>query len=132
MASIATVDGEFGPGAHGPLIRLVVNTKGVDLLAFVLRTLAESPDGESRRLDLEEGVRIRGLSRLDLRVVGRPPARHLVRDEADGFTWFGTRYEWETRALYLEPFLRGETGHQYLTNEQGNDADVEVSFGEFD
>ena len=64
------------------------------------------------------------LSRSDVEL-----PKKLVIDPSCRVSWSCTRAEWFTNAWMLEPFRRGEKGHQYLTAET-DDAVVVVSFGE--
>src|SRR5258708_7264264 len=128
---VILVEGEYGEGAFGPTILLVLQgVQGVAYLRAIFDRLADSPEGTTVCLNEDPGLSMgAALWALDLQIVPSPPRRHLFRDEEGGFTWVGTSDEWQTTSLMIEPLLH-QHGHQYLTSEVEDDALVEVSHGE--
>jgi hypothetical protein len=125
------VIGEFAEGAYGPTIRLTARSPhGVASLIRLIDGLASGMP--SRTIALEEQPDFcidASLRHLGLKLVARPGARRLVRDRRGGFVWNGTRDEWNTIAMLMEPLTR-QAGHQYLTSEISDDALIELSQGE--
>ena len=127
----ALLEGEYGEGAYGPTIMLIVpNVAGIVCLRSIFERLASSPDGFTIRLGEERGVVLNAaLWALTLRVVDNVRSRHLTHDEHGGFEWVGTQAEWRTMSQLIEPLLH-RRGHHYLTSEIDDDALVELSHAE--
>lgn len=88
---------------------------------------------ERVEFDLTADPKIELLSPVSLRLVcsdKRSWRKLVATDRKDEFTWIATLDDWEIYAAFLEPFIKGEYGHQYLTDEVNDDLLVEVSFGE--
>jgi uncharacterized protein DUF5317 len=123
---------DHAEGPYGSIILLeLMSVEAVRWLRslFLGMTMASGPVS----LSSQPGVAFRRISELELHLEERPPAKHLQR--VDGtprprFVWSCSAAEWETRALFLDPFLSGRAGHQYLTDGVADDAIIEVSHGE--
>jgi hypothetical protein len=126
----AKIRGTLGLGAYGPTLRLELH--GRDAVAwlrdrFLLMRNTVTPEILTDRPE----VSIRDQVTLELVLAGAKQEKRLVRvHEEKRLRWMCTADEWLTNALLLDPFLRGRSGHQYLTNEGIDDVLVEVSFGE--
>ncbi|OLD51350.1 MAG: hypothetical protein AUI58_07935 [Chloroflexi bacterium 13_1_40CM_2_70_6] len=105
--------------------------------------------GQSTAVGEQPGTELKGMTGLDLVLAKAPAARsavqrildlfrftedprkHLLRvDDSPKYRWTCTADEWRTSAELLEPFLEDRSGHQYLTDEEVDDALVEVSYHE--
>lgn len=110
------------------VIRIVLPDRASALL---LRNLLQrvADLGQPTSVGLERRMQLRAITSITLRRDEQPSAKTL--SERDGhFDWACTKDKWLVNAGLLEPFRRGTTGHQYLTDEGTDDALVEVSFGE--
>ncbi len=124
------IRGEFGAGAYGPTIRLLVRSPvGVVWLREVFLSLANAQIGTTRNLESLPEVSMPSVGRLELVVASRTPRPRLTAEEY-GFTWIADNQDWLSAALLLDPFSSGQAGHQYFTDESVDAALIEVSFGE--
>jgi hypothetical protein len=124
------VSWDYDAGAYGPTIFVLLRTlEDVKLLSSTFSELAES---NGVRIDVERaGTQLINISRFELISDDMPVKKRLKRvDDGPGFEWRCTQDQWGIAAALLEPFLAGSTGHQYLTQENVDDALVEVSYGE--
>jgi hypothetical protein len=112
----------------GPVIRIVLAERAsVIYLRNAFERVAEL--GFPIEVGEQRDMRLSGLSSVILRRTEQAAPKSLSgRDRA--FVWACTREQWLTHAAMLEPFRRGQPGHQYLTDEGIDDALVEVSYGE--
>jgi hypothetical protein len=129
------IDGEYYQGSYGPTI--ILNASSLAAVGWIHRLFADLASDRAEIVDLMamSEVMIRGTRRLLLIQVSEQPevALRLRSDEAfDGveFEWRQDAENWRRTAALLEPFLAGDTGHQYLTQENKDEALVELSFGE--
>lgn len=130
MISDCLVIGEYGISADGPTILLVLTSRyAASWLKGVLLGMVGS-DG-SIDLTSEPGMSLKGLGKLELvRCVKEGRGRlERMRRTAD-FVWSGCDVDWQAAAELLQPFVEGVAGHQYLTSSAGDDAIIEVSYGE--
>jgi hypothetical protein len=122
------IAGGLHAGADGPAMLLHCSSiEGVRLLRSTFLAVAAGKDPGD--IVAPASVRLDGVMSLRLRRTLDPPTKRLRIDDGD-VLWTTTATEWVSMATLLEGFLDGHSGHQYLTNEGSNDADVEVSFGE--
>lgn len=119
--------GEYGNGAYGPTIMLqLVSEESVVWLRSLFFRLIQA--AISIELAEEPCVDLYQIRRLSMRCGS--PDRHLVRSGTDAFDWIGDSAYWEDCAALMEPFISGQSGHQYLTSEAVDDALVQVSYRE--
>ena len=122
------ISGEIGQGAYGRTLRLKVpSSQAAQWLRSIFRDMATTP---TLLLSAQPGIQISDLESLELTRADRRPARHVREDPKGHFIWSGTSEEWETAAQLMNPFVEGEHGHQYMTNEIGGSLEIEISFGE--
>lgn len=126
------VVGEFYDGAYGPTIILVLSS--ITAAKWLRRVFLEQIDNaEPHDLSVEPHMRASNMSSLRLitRASGREIELKRVSDKpAPSFTIYGTRSGWQYVAELIDPFCNGQSGHQYFADLAGDDALVEVSFGE--
>ena len=124
--------GDYAEGPYGAIILLeLMSVEAVQWLHRVFLGMKNARGPVS--LGSQPGVSFRRLSELELRLDQSGPAKHLQRMDRTlrpRFVWTCSASEWETNALFLDPFLNGSSGHQYLTDGASDDAIVEVSHGE--
>jgi len=124
--------GDYAEGPYGPIILLeMMSLEAVRWLHRVFVGMITATGSVS--LSAQPGVAFRRLSELELRLAPVQPSKHLQRADMSSrprFVWSCSSQEWETHALFLEPFLGGRAGHQYLTDGTADDAIIEVSHGE--
>jgi hypothetical protein len=121
--------GELYDGAFGRT--LLMEPQSVETVRWLRRTFLEvAESGAPIDLAQLEGVRLRNVSHLELRLVEKPPVKRLTIIEPDKLVWRSTREEWTTAAELLRPLAEGAHGHQYLTEERYDDVLIEISFGE--
>jgi hypothetical protein len=124
--------GSFDVGAYGPTIFMVLPSREAVVWLKALFLSMTGYDG-SRDLLSEPGVEVRGIERFELRRTSADSERHLLRQgDAAAFVWSATDDVWRRNSELLDPFVDGQSGHQYLTSEGVDDALVEISFGEPD
>lgn len=132
-ASEKLIVGDYYQGAFGPtlLIRALYK-RSVRWLHDILSQLAET-GGDVDLIALPE-VSIQGVRTLKLELVDEQPevALRLQSSAARGvdFLWRQDVKGWRAAASLIEPFLSGQTGHQYLTQEGRDEVLIEISFGE--
>ena len=91
--------------------------------------LSGAPVGTTIHLHRKRGASLEAtIVAMDPSASGLIPASHIEHKDPGGFIWQCTNYEWETAEL-LEPFLQGQSGHQYLTTDDAGDTILAVSFG---
>jgi hypothetical protein len=126
--------GAFYQGAYGPTI--VLKASSVRSAQWLHEVFMDLARGAKAVVDLsaEPEVMLSAVKSFRLQCVDEQPSAALrqISSAADGsdFEWFQDASHWHLAAGFLEPFVSGNTGHQYLTNEAKDDALVEVSFGE--
>jgi hypothetical protein len=124
------VIGEYGIGADGPTIILVLTSR---YAASWLKGVLLGMVGSDGSLDLlsEPGVRLKGVGKLELVRCAEDGRGRLgrTRRTAD-FVWSCSDEDWQAAAELLQSFVEGATGHQYLTSSAWDDAVIEVSYGE--
>lgn len=114
--------------SSGDVIRVVLPDRAsVVLMRNLLQRLADV--GESVSVGLQPRMQLRGIMSVTLRCTAEPLSKALSQHDRH-YEWTCTRDGWLTNAALLEPFRRGRAGHQYLTDEDADDALIEVSFGE--
>src|ERR1700743_2878135 len=120
-------------GVYGPTILLAANSPvAVPWLQHVFRELAEGgrPQGFVPRPEVSAGT----IDAIEL--VGRSCAPRIAfhRRESDlnSFVWSATPEGWTYLAELVQPFCDGATGHQYLTEDVGDAASIELTVGEQD
>jgi hypothetical protein len=124
--------GDYAEGPYGPIILLeLMSVEAAQWLrrVFIGMSNAKGPV----QLGSQPGVSFRRLSELELRLEDDNAGKHLLRvnnTPRPRFVWSCSASEWEKNALFLDPFLIGGTGHQYLTDGSADDAILEVSHGE--
>jgi hypothetical protein len=124
------ISGELGVGAYGPTILLVLHTsEAAQWLHDLFAGLAFNRERNSIDLGRQRGIELLKIGGLELRVASGRPDRHLIESTPGRFIWSCTPEEWETASLLIEPFMAGQSGHQYLTSDAADAAVVEVSYG---
>lgn len=125
-------------GPYGPtIIMKALSADAAHWLHCVLLKLAIS-DLDDVEIDLAVApeIEMQSILSLTLRRVKRQPqvALRKTTSTADGtgFEWNQDLSNWSSAAGLLEPFVAGNTGHQYFTTAGEDDALVEISFGEAD
>lgn len=131
----ALILGDYRLGAYGPAIILkLMSPESAEWLHDVLTRLVDG--GSVVDLASAPEVHINNVRSLKLRRVlrmGNAALRGPSAPVTDAeFEWALDEAGWSSVAGLLEPFLRGETGHQYLTDEGSDAALIEVTFGETD
>ena len=103
--------------------------EGVRWLRSAFLTIATGEDPG----DLAQSpvVALEGVSSLRLDRVLESPRNHVRIHDGTRLDWSASADEWVRMTEFLDPFLEGATGHQYLTVEGIDDVLVEVSHGEF-
>jgi hypothetical protein len=121
--------GDLYEGAFGRM--LLIELESIEAARWLHAIVLEVAE-TGAWLDLArlEPVQLRNVSRLELRVSGKPPAKHLALIAPGALVWTCTSDEWMTCAALLEPLADGEHGHQYLTEERHDDVLIEVSYSE--
>lgn len=130
MASNPDLRGEFGSGADGPTIFMVLSSQSS---ARWLRSLFLDMIESEVSIDLVEQpeAELYNIEALELVRVDKHRGRQLSKERHRiAFAWCCTDDEWQTNAELLDPFVQGMTGHQRLTNVGVDDAIVDISFGE--
>jgi hypothetical protein len=133
MADQAFIVGELDEGTDGRTLLLCFTSPTA---AWWLRSVfrALSAGGEPFEFTADPMVRIRGMHRLELSVsTGRKyfaKSLFLSGVPPDG-QWICGVQRWAGLADLLDPFVRGDAGHQYLT-ENDDDATIVVSLGEYE
>lgn len=129
------IDGEYYRGAYGPTI--ILNASSLAAVGWIHRIFAGLASDRAEIIDLMAmpEVMIRSMRRFLLVQATEQPeiALRLRSNEVlDGveFEWRQNAENWRRTAALLEPFLAGDTGHQYLTQRSRDAALVEFSFGE--
>jgi hypothetical protein len=124
--------GSFGQGAFGPTIFLTLTSReAVVWLRDVFLSMAES--NAPRDLVAEPRIVVRGVERLELRRASGAGRKQLTSHKRGrSFIWSTDEDRWRANAELLEPFIVGQSGHQYLTSEGIDDALVVISYGEPD
>jgi hypothetical protein len=124
------VVGGLGQGAYSPMTLLLQcnSIEGVRWLRSAFLTIARAEDPGD--LAQSPGVTLKGVASLKLRVVKEAPRNHLLVLKGNALLWTASAEEWKEMTYLLDPFLVGETGHQYLTTDGVDDVLVEVSCGE--
>jgi hypothetical protein len=124
--------GDYAEGPYGAIILLeLMSVEAVRWLHDVFLGMVNARGPIS--LGSQPEVSFRRLAELELRLDEGGPAKHLQRIDGTPrprFVWTCSATEWETNALFLDPFMNGSAGHQYLTDGASDDAIVEVSHGE--
>lgn len=128
--------GDFYQGAYGPTILLKANSNGA--ASWLHNVFVNLANGTTQSIDLAKcpAVVIPTLEALTLRCVSKRPEIVLrqtaIPSGVPHFEWTQDASSWEMAAGLLEPFVAGNSGHQYFTNETKDDALIEISFGEPD
>jgi hypothetical protein len=127
-----SIIGDYAEGPYGPVILLELTS--LEAVWWLHRVFLDMSRGNGPvALSAQPGVSFRRLSELELRLAEGQSPKHLWRSDAaprPHFVWSCSEAEWERHALFLEPFLQGGVGHQYLTDRAVDDAILEVSHGE--
>jgi hypothetical protein len=124
------IKGEFGSGAFGPTIFMVLSSRSTARwLGTLFRSMAQS--GAMIDLAACDGVELYNIEALQLiRVAARRGPQLSKARRRNAFLWQCDDEEWETNAQLVDPFAAGNSGHQYFTRSGVDDAVVEISFGE--
>ena len=125
--------GDFYEGANGPTILLILNS--IKAATWLRQVFIEQADrAEPRDLAAEPEVRVSNLEGLRLATRVQGSDIELKRDDtgSNGATFVLAASErgWRDVADLIEPFTNGRPGHQYFPDLAGDDAVIEVSFGE--
>ncbi len=124
--------GDFGHGAYGPTLLIILPTRaGASWLQGIFETRRQ-PGGPIDLTAMSE-ARIVGIQPLLLSLRqsgGQVRFRETSGGNPPAFELSASPEGWADLAALLDPFVRGEPGHQYLTREDVDDALIEVSFGE--
>jgi hypothetical protein len=75
-------------------------------------------------------VELEGVASLKLQLADEAPRNHVLIQDGAELSWIASPAEWREMTYFLDPFLAGKMGHQYLTTEGVDDVLIEVSFGE--
>jgi hypothetical protein len=132
--STQMIEGKFGQGAYGPTVRLVLKSvAAAEQLRELFISARHAP--EPILVTRQPGVRIDGVEELRLiQESGVGPHAHLRRtgqsERGQRLDWLASPAGWSILAGLVDPFVRGQSGHQYLTSEAHDDVLIEVSFGE--
>jgi hypothetical protein len=122
---------DYGEGAFGPTILLQLGGEpGVVVLDSLFESLSRGEPGACVQLQDQPSVSMKGLAALELGVVASEPEDHISWRGGFPIRWSCTADEWAALREFLEPFLAGYPGHQYLTSEGRDSALVEASFME--
>ena len=131
-APSVSIIGDYAEGPYGPVILLELAS--VEAVRWLHGAFLEMAKGSGPlALSSQPGVAFRRLGELELRLGQAESTKHLHRSNTGTrthFVWSCSGPEWERHALFLEPFLEGGMGHQYLTDGAVDDAILEVSHGE--
>jgi hypothetical protein len=118
--STQMIEGEFGQGAYGPTVRLVLKSvAAAEQLRELFIGARHAP--EPIHVTRQPGVRIDGVEEL-----------RLIQESERGqrSDWLASPAGWSILAGLVDAFVKGRPGHQYLTSETHDDVLIEVSFGE--
>lgn len=125
---------DYYQGAYGPTIRL--GTESLETLMELKSLLEELRRGQRASLTLTDlpGLTVTNLDSLVLRVVEKQPTCVIRRVEGDttAFLWENTADWWSDEIARIDAMIESgnQPGHQYLSNEAGDDALIELSFRE--
>lgn len=126
--------GEFYSGVYGPTIILILTSRAAGAwFQETLRALAGG--GPARMLTSDSRVFVAHLDAIEMttRSVGPPVSVKRGNGAAsESFVWSATTEGWLYLADLTEPLCTGGAGHHYLTDDEDDDALIELSFGEHD
>ena len=127
----SVIDGDFYVGAYGPTLLLVLDsTSSAERLR---RLFLDQVDRMGRYELVDQLTTVNHLTSIGLvtNEEGRDLESKRVSNGSDDLlTLSGTKQGWRRAADLLEPFCLGQTGHQYLCEEDDDDALIEISYGE--
>ena len=125
----------FYEGAYGPTIRMDISSKeSVEQLKNIFLDLATARANEVRLFEVVS-AKVVGIKSLVLSLVTKQEEGVLslteITDEGPIFHWLGSSEDWLECAELLDGILKQlQPGHQYLTNEETDDAILVVAFQE--
>ena len=131
----AAIRVDFYPGAYGPTIRIILNTR--QQLQTFLNTLQSLDANEDVSIALEElpDFALSGIQRFVFQTVlsTQESSKKLTISggQNPSVTWKQTREDWKLAADQVAVFTSGDSpSHHYLTYEGIDDALVEVAYRE--
>lgn len=129
LARSSPITWDFYEGGYGPsILAQLPDFAAVSMLRELFTRVADT--GATVRLHDQPGMRLEHIKSFDLVRTTVPSRKTLWRKDDLMFVWSATADRWRRYATMLDPFLEGQSGHQYLTEEGHDDALIEVSFGE--
>lgn len=124
------ISGDLDQGAFGPT--LLLKLRSPDAASLLVSMVERAQSGETAVLESSPLVELRMLERLEMRLTQEATTKRLAAITPRQLVWTCTRAQWVEVVELLEPFVAGQSGHQYLTSERDDDVLVEVSLGEPD
>lgn len=124
------ISGDLDQGALG--LTLLLKLWSPEAASLMVSMIERAQGGEPVILENSPLVELRTLERLEMRLTPEATTKRLVAITPRQLVWTCTRAEWAEVVELLEPFVAGQSGHQYLTSERDDDVLIEVSFGESD
>ncbi len=123
--------GEYYVGAYGPTIILILNS--IESAKWLHDAFLAQIDCVEERKITGSYLELKNVESLSLLSHSSGREIEIMRttdSHPNSFTIFGTVGGWRDMAGMMEPFMEGQVGHQYFGDELGDDALLEVSFGE--
>ncbi len=124
--------GDFYSGAYGPTIILILVSRAAGTwFQEILRTLASG--GPARILTSDPRVCTAHVDEIEMTTRSAEPRvalKHSDSGSAKSFIWSATRDGWLYLADLTQPLCTDGVGHHYLTDDEDDDALIELSFGE--